>query len=122
MKNSATDAHRRGLREAEELLNVQDRVSILQIPGPNYITNASGQIPCSSSVNYIVRDEDAVIVPDEIHWSGNALVAVGSDGPHQAIEAKENLAIPTGTAAPFLPKKPSPIRISPALNPRPGLA
>ncbi|MCT4365293.1 MAG: preprotein translocase subunit SecA, partial [Synechococcaceae cyanobacterium MAG-AL1] len=80
-----------GYAKAEELLNVQDLFDPAD-PWAHYITNAlKAKSLFIKDVNYIVRGEDAVIVDE---FTGRVMPGRRwSDGQHQAIEAKENLAI-----------------------------
>ena len=80
-----------GYAKAEEMLGVQDLFDPAD-PWAHYITNAlKAKSLFVKDVNYIVRGEDAVIVDE---FTGRVMPGRRwSDGQHQAIEAKENLAI-----------------------------
>jgi preprotein translocase subunit SecA len=80
-----------GYAKAEQLLGVEDLFDPAD-PWAHYITNAlKAKSLFIKDVNYIVRGEDAVIVDE---FTGRVMPGRRwSDGQHQAIEAKENLAI-----------------------------
>ena len=80
-----------GYAKAEELLGVADLFDPAD-PWAHYITNAlKAKELFIKDVNYIVRDGDAVIVDE---FTGRVMPGRRwSDGQHQAIEAKEGLAI-----------------------------
>ncbi len=80
-----------GFSKAEQLLNVSDLYNPAD-PWAHYITNAlKAKELFVRDVNYIVRDGDAVIVDE---FTGRVMPGRRwSDGQHQAIEAKENLAV-----------------------------
>ena len=80
-----------GFAKAEKFLGVQDLFDP-QDPWAHYITNAlKAKELFVKDVNYIVRDDEAVIVDE---FTGRVMPGRRwSDGQHQAIEAKENLQI-----------------------------
>ncbi len=80
-----------GFAKAEKLLDVEDLFDP-QDPWAHYITNAlKAKELFVKDVNYIVRDDEAVIVDE---FTGRVMPGRRwSDGQHQAIEAKENLQI-----------------------------
>ncbi len=80
-----------GFAKAEATLGVQDLFDP-QDPWAHYITNAlKAKELFVKDVNYIVRDDEAVIVDE---FTGRVMPGRRwSDGQHQAIEAKENLQI-----------------------------
>jgi len=80
-----------GFAKAEAILGVQDLFDP-QDPWAHYITNAlKAKELFVKDVNYIVRDDEAVIVDE---FTGRVMPGRRwSDGQHQAIEAKENLQI-----------------------------
>ncbi|MDA7433954.1 preprotein translocase subunit SecA, partial [Synechococcus sp. AH-601-P18] len=80
-----------GFAKAEQTLGVQDLFDP-QDPWAHYITNAlKAKELFVKDVNYIVRDDEAVIVDE---FTGRVMPGRRwSDGQHQAIEAKENLQI-----------------------------
>ena len=80
-----------GFAKVENLLKISDLYDPSD-PWAHYITNAlKAKELFISDVNYIVRDGDAVIVDE---FTGRVMPGRRwSDGQHQAIEAKENLAI-----------------------------
>jgi preprotein translocase subunit SecA len=80
-----------GFAKAETTLGVQDLFDP-QDPWAHYITNAlKAKELFVKDVNYIVRDDEAVIVDE---FTGRVMPGRRwSDGQHQAIEAKENLQI-----------------------------
>ncbi len=80
-----------GFAKTEELLKVNDLFDPKD-PWAHYITNAlKAKELFVRDVNYIVRDGDAVIVDE---FTGRVMPGRRwSDGQHQAIEAKEQLAI-----------------------------
>ncbi|WP_413683490.1 preprotein translocase subunit SecA [Prochlorococcus sp. MIT 1011] len=80
-----------GFAKAEELLKVKDLFDPKD-PWAHYVTNAlKAKELFTKDVNYIVRDEEAVIVDE---FTGRVMPGRRwSDGQHQAIEAKENLPI-----------------------------
>ena len=83
-----TDA---GFAKTEELLKVKDLFNPKD-PWAHYVTNAlKAKELFTKDVNYIVRNEEAVIVDE---FTGRVMPGRRwSDGQHQAIEAKENLPI-----------------------------
>tara|TARA_X000001036_G_C20687622_1_gene808269 strand:- start:1432 stop:4269 length:2838 start_codon:yes stop_codon:yes gene_type:complete len=83
-----TDA---GFAKTEALLNVNDLFDPKD-PWAHYVTNAlKAKELFTKDVNYIVRDNEAVIVDE---FTGRVMPGRRwSDGQHQAIEAKENLPI-----------------------------
>ena len=80
-----------GFTKAEQTLQVSDLFDPSD-PWAHYITNAlKAKELFVRDVNYIVRDGDAVIVDE---FTGRVMPGRRwSDGQHQAIEAKEQLAI-----------------------------
>ncbi len=80
-----------GYAKAEQLLEVGDLFNP-EDPWAHFITNAlKAKELFIKDVNYIVRDEDAVIVDE---FTGRVMPGRRwSDGQHQAIESKENLPI-----------------------------
>jgi len=80
-----------GFTKAEALIGVEDLYNP-QDPWAHYITNAlKAKELFVRDVNYIVRDGEAVIVDE---FTGRVMPGRRwSDGQHQAIEAKEGLAI-----------------------------
>ncbi|EAU71092.1 translocase [Synechococcus sp. BL107] len=80
-----------GFAKAEKTLGVQDLFDP-QDPWAHYITNAlKAKELFVKDVNYIVRDDEAVIVDE---FTGRVMPGRRwSDGQHQAIEAKEKLQI-----------------------------
>ena len=80
-----------GFTKAEALIGVADLYNP-QDPWAHYITNAlKAKELFVRDVNYIVRDGEAVIVDE---FTGRVMPGRRwSDGQHQAIEAKEGLAI-----------------------------
>ena len=80
-----------GFANTEKLLNVQDLFDPKE-PWAHYVTNAlKAKELFIKDVNYIVRDDEAVIVDE---FTGRVMPGRRwSDGQHQAIEAKENLPI-----------------------------
>ncbi|AAQ00845.1 MULTISPECIES: preprotein translocase subunit SecA [Prochlorococcus] len=80
-----------GFAKSEELLKVKDLFDPKD-PWAHYITNAlKAKELFVKDVNYIVRNEDAVIVDE---FTGRVMPGRRwSDGQHQAIEAKEELPI-----------------------------
>ena len=80
-----------GFAKTEEMLRVKDLFDPKD-PWAHYITNAlKAKELFTRDVNYIVRDGDAVIVDE---FTGRVMPGRRwSDGQHQAIEAKESLAI-----------------------------
>ena len=80
-----------GYAKAEQVLGVQDLFDPKD-PWAHYITNAlKAKDLFVKDVNYIVRDGEAVIVDE---FTGRVMPGRRwSDGQHQAIEAKEQLAI-----------------------------
>ena len=80
-----------GFAKTEKLLNVQDLFDPKD-PWAHYVTNAlKAKELFVKDVNYIVRDNEAVIVDE---FTGRVMPGRRwSDGQHQAIEAKENLQI-----------------------------
>ena len=80
-----------GFAKAEKTLGVQDLFDP-QDPWAHYITNAlKAKELFVKDVNYIVRDDEAVIVDE---FTGRVMPGRRwSDGQHQAIEAKEHLQI-----------------------------
>ena len=96
MKNSvvarSTD---QGFSKVEESLGVQDLYDPKD-PWAHYITNAlKSKELFSKDVNYIVRNGEAVIVDE---FTGRVMPGRRwSDGQHQAIEAKESLAVQAET-------------------------
>jgi preprotein translocase subunit SecA len=80
-----------GFAKAEQLLGVSDLYDP-QDPWAHYITNAlKAKELFIRDVNYIVRDGEAVIVDE---FTGRVMPGRRwSDGQHQAIEAKESLAV-----------------------------
>ncbi len=80
-----------GFAKAEELLKVKDLFDPKD-PWAHYVTNAlKAKELFTKDVNYIVRNEEAVIVDE---FTGRVMPGRRwSDGQHQAIEAKENLPI-----------------------------
>ncbi len=80
-----------GFAKAETTLGVHDLFDP-QDPWAHYITNAlKAKELFVKDVNYIVRDDEAVIVDE---FTGRVMPGRRwSDGQHQAIEAKENLQI-----------------------------
>jgi len=80
-----------GYAKAEELLGVADLFDPAD-PWAHYMTNAlKAKELFIKDVNYIVREGDAVIVDE---FTGRVMPGRRwSDGQHQAIEAKEGLAI-----------------------------
>ena len=80
-----------GFANTEKLLNVQDLFDPKE-PWAHYVTNAlKAKELFVKDVNYIVRDDEAVIVDE---FTGRVMPGRRwSDGQHQAIEAKENLPI-----------------------------
>ena len=80
-----------GFAKAEQLLGVDDLYDPKD-PWAHYITNAlKSKELFIKDVNYIVRDGEAVIVDE---FTGRVMPGRRwSDGQHQAIEAKEQLAI-----------------------------
>ncbi len=80
-----------GFAKTEELLKVKDLFDPKD-PWAHYVTNAlKAKELFVKDVNYIVRDEEAVIVDE---FTGRVMPGRRwSDGQHQAIEAKENLPI-----------------------------
>ena len=80
-----------GFAKTEELLDVKDLFDPKD-PWAHYITNAlKAKELFTKDVNYIVRNDEAVIVDE---FTGRVMPGRRwSDGQHQAIEAKENLAI-----------------------------
>ena len=84
-----------GYAKAEQLLGVGDLFNP-QDPWAHYITNAlKAKELFVKDVNYIVRDNEAVIVDE---FTGRVMPGRRwSDGQHQAIEAKESLPIQAET-------------------------
>ena len=84
-----------GFAKAEQMLGVADLFDP-QDPWAHYITNAlKAKDLFVKDVNYIVRDGEAVIVDE---FTGRVMPGRRwSDGQHQAIEAKEALAIQAET-------------------------
>ncbi len=80
-----------GFAKSEELLKVNDLFDPKD-PWAHYITNAlKAKELFVKDVNYIVRNDEAVIVDE---FTGRVMPGRRwSDGQHQAIEAKEELAI-----------------------------
>ena len=80
-----------GFAKAEELLKVKDLFDPND-PWAHYVTNAlKAKELFTKDVNYIVRDDEAVIVDE---FTGRVMPGRRwSDGQHQAIEAKESLPI-----------------------------
>ncbi|MDB4682134.1 preprotein translocase subunit SecA [Synechococcus sp. AH-551-A10] len=80
-----------GFAKAEKTLGVKDLFDP-QDPWAHFITNAlKAKELFVKDVNYIVRDDEAVIVDE---FTGRVMPGRRwSDGQHQAIEAKENLQI-----------------------------
>ena len=80
-----------GFAKTEKLLKVQDLFDPKD-PWAHYVTNAlKAKELFVKDVNYIVRDNEAVIVDE---FTGRVMPGRRwSDGQHQAIEAKENLQI-----------------------------
>ncbi|CAK22567.1 Preprotein translocase SecA subunit [Synechococcus sp. WH 7803] len=80
-----------GFAKAEQMIGVADLYDP-QDPWAHYITNAlKAKDLFTRDVNYIVRDGEAVIVDE---FTGRVMPGRRwSDGQHQAIEAKEALAI-----------------------------
>ncbi len=80
-----------GFSKAEKILNVSDLFDP-EDPWAHYITNAlKAKELFIRDVNYIVRDDEAVIVDE---FTGRVMPGRRwSDGQHQAIEAKEALKI-----------------------------
>nr|AUG32471.1 preprotein translocase, SecA subunit [Paulinella longichromatophora] len=80
-----------GYAKAEQLLNVKDLFNP-EDPWAHYITNAlKAKELFNKDENYIVRNDEVVIVDE---FTGRVMPGRRwSDGQHQAIEAKENLAI-----------------------------
>ena len=80
-----------GFAKAENLLKVKDLFDPKD-PWAHYVTNAlKAKELFTKDVNYIVRNEEAVIVDE---FTGRVMPGRRwSDGQHQAIEAKENLPI-----------------------------
>ncbi len=80
-----------GFAKTEELLQVKDLFDPKD-PWAHYVTNAlKAKELFVKDVNYIVRNEEAVIVDE---FTGRVMPGRRwSDGQHQAIEAKENLPI-----------------------------
>lgn len=80
-----------GFAKAEQILKVGDLFDPAD-PWAHYITNAlKAKELFTRDVNYIVRDGEAVIVDE---FTGRVMPGRRwSDGQHQAIEAKEELAI-----------------------------
>ncbi|MFL0724413.1 MAG: DEAD/DEAH box helicase, partial [Prochlorococcus sp.] len=80
-----------GFAKAEQILQVSDLFDPAD-PWAHYITNAlKAKELFTRDVNYIVRDGEAVIVDE---FTGRVMPGRRwSDGQHQAIEAKEELAI-----------------------------
>ncbi len=80
-----------GFAKVEELLKVKDLFDPKD-PWAHYVTNAlKAKELFSKDVNYIVRDQEAVIVDE---FTGRVMPGRRwSDGQHQAIEAKEGLEI-----------------------------
>ncbi|MBW3050278.1 preprotein translocase subunit SecA [Prochlorococcus marinus XMU1403] len=80
-----------GFAKTEELLEVKDLFDPKD-PWAHYVTNAlKAKELFTKDVNYIVRKGEAVIVDE---FTGRVMPGRRwSDGQHQAIEAKENLAI-----------------------------
>ena len=80
-----------GFAKTEELLKVNDLFDPKD-PWAHYVTNAlKAKELFVKDVNYIVREGEAVIVDE---FTGRVMPGRRwSDGQHQAIEAKENLAI-----------------------------
>ena len=80
-----------GFAKAEDLLKVQDLFDPKD-PWAHYVTNAlKAKELFTKDVNYIVRNEEAVIVDE---FTGRVMPGRRwSDGQHQAIEAKETLPI-----------------------------
>ncbi len=80
-----------GFAKTEKLLDVQDLFDPRD-PWAHYVTNAlKAKELFVKDVNYIVRDDEAVIVDE---FTGRVMPGRRwSDGQHQAIEAKENLPI-----------------------------
>tara|TARA_B100000579_G_scaffold318257_1_gene267782 strand:- start:4327 stop:7158 length:2832 start_codon:yes stop_codon:yes gene_type:complete len=80
-----------GFAKTESLLGVNDLFDPKD-PWAHFITNAlKAKELFEKDVNYIVRDENAVIVDE---FTGRVMPGRRwSDGQHQAIEAKENLPI-----------------------------
>ena len=80
-----------GFKKSESLLGVKDLFDPKD-PWAHYVTNAlKAKELFTKDVNYIVRDEEAVIVDE---FTGRVMPGRRwSDGQHQAIEAKENLPI-----------------------------
>ncbi len=80
-----------GFAKTEELLNVKDLFDPKD-PWAHYVTNAlKAKELFIKDVNYIVRDDEAVIVDE---FTGRVMPGRRwSDGQHQAIEAKENIPI-----------------------------
>ena len=84
-----------GFSKVEESLGVQDLYDPKD-PWAHYITNAlKAKELFSKDVNYIVRNGEAVIVDE---FTGRVMPGRRwSDGQHQAIEAKESLAVQAET-------------------------
>ena len=84
-----------GFAKCESYLNVDDLYDPKD-PWAHYITNAlKAKELFIKDVNYIVRDDEAVIVDE---FTGRVMAGRRwSDGQHQAIEAKENLPIQAET-------------------------
>ena len=80
-----------GFAKAEEMIGVSDLFDP-QDPWAHYITNAlKAKDLFTRDVNYIVREGEAVIVDE---FTGRVMPGRRwSDGQHQAIEAKEQLAV-----------------------------
>ncbi|WP_413389349.1 preprotein translocase subunit SecA [Prochlorococcus marinus] len=80
-----------GFAKTEKLLNVNDLFDPKD-PWAHYVTNAlKAKELFTLDTNYIIRDGEAVIVDE---FTGRVMPGRRwSDGQHQAIEAKENLAI-----------------------------
>tara|TARA_Y100001968_G_scaffold322712_1_gene359268 strand:- start:7488 stop:10334 length:2847 start_codon:yes stop_codon:yes gene_type:complete len=80
-----------GFAKVENILKISDLYDPSD-PWAHYITNAlKAKELFISDVNYIIRDGEAVIVDE---FTGRVMPGRRwSDGQHQAIEAKENLAI-----------------------------
>ncbi len=80
-----------GFAKTEQLLKVKDLFDPKD-PWAHYVTNAlKAKELFTKDVNYIVRNGEAVIVDE---FTGRVMAGRRwSDGQHQAIEAKENLAI-----------------------------
>ena len=84
-----------GFAKTEKLLNVNDLFDPKD-PWAHYVTNAlKAKELFTLDTNYIVRDGEAVIVDE---FTGRVMPGRRwSDGQHQAIEAKEKLAIQSET-------------------------